>query len=147
MHRFTLGGYLLQKTKERMLLITSKQKDIYKCKGKSGCTGYTCLWKVQHRFQEVTLKICSKRLLPQFRVKEFQQKASLKVAQVQCRPDSAWENPPVGMGPVCQTSLSTGLSKWELDPRHTERSPIFPPLFLVRTTIDLTKIATCWSLT
>ena len=26
----------LQKTKERMLLITSKRKDIYKCKGKSG---------------------------------------------------------------------------------------------------------------
>ena len=36
MHRFALGGYLLQKTKERMLLITSKRKDIYKCKGKSG---------------------------------------------------------------------------------------------------------------
>ena len=28
--------YLLQKTKKRMLLITSKRKDIYKCKGKSG---------------------------------------------------------------------------------------------------------------
>ena len=26
----------LQKTKERMLLITSKRKDIYTCKGKSG---------------------------------------------------------------------------------------------------------------
>ena len=26
----------LQKTKERVLLITSKRKDIYKCKGKSG---------------------------------------------------------------------------------------------------------------
>ena len=33
--RFALGGYLLQKTKERMLLITSR-KDICKCKGKSG---------------------------------------------------------------------------------------------------------------
>ena len=31
-----LGGYLLQKTKERMLLITSEKKDICKCKGKSG---------------------------------------------------------------------------------------------------------------
>ena len=30
-----LGGYLLQTTKERMLLITSKKKDICKCKGKS----------------------------------------------------------------------------------------------------------------
>ena len=27
------------------------------------------------------------------------------------------------MGPVCQTSLSTGLSKWELGPRHVEQSP------------------------
>ena len=26
MHRFTLGGYLLQKTKERMLLVTSKKE-------------------------------------------------------------------------------------------------------------------------
>ena len=46
MHRFTLGGYLLPKTKERMLLITSKKKDIYKCKGKSGWTGYTSPWEV-----------------------------------------------------------------------------------------------------
>ena len=34
--QFALGGYLLQKTKERMLLIPSKNKDICKCKGKSG---------------------------------------------------------------------------------------------------------------
>ena len=34
MHRFALGGYLLQKT-ERMLLITWKRKDICKCEGKS----------------------------------------------------------------------------------------------------------------
>ena len=46
MHRFALGGYLLQKTKERMLLISSKRKYIYKCKGKSGWTGYACSWKV-----------------------------------------------------------------------------------------------------
>ena len=41
MHRFALGGYLLQITKERKLLITTKKKDICKCKGKSGWTGYT----------------------------------------------------------------------------------------------------------
>ena len=41
MYRSALGGYLLQKTKERMLLITSKKKDICKCKGKSDRTGYT----------------------------------------------------------------------------------------------------------
>ena len=45
MHRFSLGGYFLQKTKE-CLLITSKRKDICKCKGKSGWTGYTPPWKV-----------------------------------------------------------------------------------------------------
>ena len=33
-HRFILVGYILQKTKERMLLITSKKKYICKCKGK-----------------------------------------------------------------------------------------------------------------
>ena len=124
MHRFALGGYLLQKTKERMLLITSEKKDFCKCKGKSGQTGYTLPWKVQHRFQEVTLKICSKHLLPQFRVKECQQKASFKVTQVQCRPDSPRENLSMGVGPLCWTSFSTGLSEWELGPRHTELSPI-----------------------
>ena len=40
MHRFVLGGYVLQTTKERMLINTSK-KDICKCKGKSGQTSYT----------------------------------------------------------------------------------------------------------
>ena len=29
-----ISGYLFQKAKERMLLITSKKKDISKCKGK-----------------------------------------------------------------------------------------------------------------
>ena len=40
-HRFTLGGYHLQITKERLLLIISKKKDICKCKGTGGWTGYT----------------------------------------------------------------------------------------------------------
>ena len=40
-HRFALGGYLLQKTKERMLLITSKKEGYWQRKGKSGWTGYT----------------------------------------------------------------------------------------------------------
>ena len=30
----------------------------------------------------------------------------------------------MGVGPTCQTSLSTGLSEWELGPHHAERSPI-----------------------
>ena len=39
LHYIEDGPYLLctlQKTKEKMLLITSKKKDICKCKGKSG---------------------------------------------------------------------------------------------------------------
>ena len=40
MHRFTLGDYLLQITKERMLLITSKRR-MLQIKGKSSLTGYT----------------------------------------------------------------------------------------------------------
>ena len=38
-------------------------------------------------------------------------KASLIAAQVQCRPDSPWENLFVGVGPVFWTSLPTGLSE------------------------------------
>ena len=30
----------------------------------------------------------------------------------------------MGVGPVCQTSLSTGLSEWERGPCHAEWSPI-----------------------
>ena len=30
----------------------------------------------------------------------------------------------MGLGPVCWTSLSTGLSEWELGPHHAEQSPI-----------------------
>ena len=40
MHRFTVGDYLLQITKERMLLITSKRR-MLQIKGKGGWTGYT----------------------------------------------------------------------------------------------------------
>ena len=36
MNRFVLGSYLLQVTKDTVLLITSEKKDICKCKGKSG---------------------------------------------------------------------------------------------------------------
>ena len=30
----------------------------------------------------------------------------------------------MGVGPVCQTSLPTGFSEWELGPCHAEWSPI-----------------------
>ena len=40
----------------------------------------------------------------------------------------------MGMGPVCRTSLPTGLSEWELGPQHAEWSPImeFCPFFHLR---------------
>ena len=40
MHRFTVGDYLLQITKEIMLLITSKRR-MLQIKGEGGWTGYT----------------------------------------------------------------------------------------------------------
>ena len=40
MHRFAVGDYLLQITKEKMFLITSKRR-MLQIKGKSGWTGYT----------------------------------------------------------------------------------------------------------
>ena len=40
MHRFTVGDYLLQTTKDRMLLITSMRR-MLQLKGESGQTGYT----------------------------------------------------------------------------------------------------------
>ena len=73
MHRFTVGDYLLQITKERMLLITSKRR-MLQIKGKMVELVTLHTQEVQHRFQEVTLGICSKHLLPQSRVREFQQK-------------------------------------------------------------------------
>ena len=64
----------------------------------------------------------------------------------------AWfpmENQSVGSGPVCQLTphwfSESGAVLHSLC--HAEWFPIFPPLFFVRTAIDPTKLATCWSLT
>ena len=65
MHRFVLGGYLLQTTKERMLLNT--KKDICKCKGKSGLTGYT---PYLAGLAQTLGSYFGKHLLPQFWVRE-----------------------------------------------------------------------------
>ena len=76
MLRFALGDYFLQITKERMLLITSyrlTRKTCCKCKGMIRVIGLVTLhpWENHHRLQEVTLKIFSKHLLLQLRVREF----------------------------------------------------------------------------
>ena len=76
MLRSALGNYFLQITKERMLLITSyilTRKKCCKCKGTVRVIDLVtlCLWENSHRLQEVTLKIYSKHLLLQLRVREF----------------------------------------------------------------------------
>ena len=68
MHRFSVGDYLLQITKERMLLITSKRR-MLQIKGESGWTGYTPY--LGDLAQTRKLKILSKHLQPQSRVREF----------------------------------------------------------------------------
>ena len=69
MPRFASGGYLLQKTKERMLLITSKRMIFANVKGKVVELVTLILGRFSIDFRK--LKICSKHLLPQFRVREF----------------------------------------------------------------------------
>ena len=68
MHRFPVGDYLLQITKERMLLITSK-KDVTAQRVK----WLDCLHSILGRFSTDfrKLKILSKHLLSQSRVREF----------------------------------------------------------------------------
>ena len=69
MHRFTVGDYLLQKTKDRMLLITSKRRMLLSQGGKWLNWLHSILGRFSSDFRK--LKILSKHLLPQFRVREF----------------------------------------------------------------------------
>ena len=69
MHRFVLGGYLLQTTKERMSLNTSK-KDICNAKGEVVKPGLCSIpGRSSSDFRKI--KMLSKHLLPQFRMREF----------------------------------------------------------------------------
>ena len=69
MHRFALGDYLLQITKERMLLITSKKR-MLQMQGEKWLNWlHSILGRFSTDFRK--LKILSKHLLPQFRVREF----------------------------------------------------------------------------
>ena len=67
MHRFTEGDYLLRTTEDRILLITSKTRCY--CWGVGQGTGHTPYLGSLADFRK--LKILSKHLLPQFRVREF----------------------------------------------------------------------------
>ena len=69
MHRFAVGDCLLQITKERMLLITSKRRMLQKKGGKWLSWLHSILGRLSRDFRK--LKILSKHLLPQSRVKEF----------------------------------------------------------------------------
>ena len=73
MHRFTVGDYLLQTTKDRILLITSKRR-MLQLKGKGGGGEWlNWLHSILGRFSTDfrKLKILSRHLLPQSRVREF----------------------------------------------------------------------------
>ena len=67
MHRFTGGDYLLQTTKDRILLITYfKEKDVT---AQGGNCSHSILGWFSTDFRK--MKILSKHLLPQSRVREF----------------------------------------------------------------------------
>ena len=67
MHRFTTGDYLLQTTKDRILLITYfKEKDVT-AQGENWSHSILGWFSTDFRKS----KILSKHLLPQVRVKEF----------------------------------------------------------------------------
>ena len=68
MHRFVLGGYLLE-TKERMLAEYIKEGYL-QCKGRSD-RNRLCSIPGRSSLDCRKIKILSKHLLPQFRVREF----------------------------------------------------------------------------
>ena len=67
MHRFTVGDYLLETTKDRMLVI--QREGCFSSRGKVVELVTLHTWVVYTDFRK--LKILSKHLLPQFRVREF----------------------------------------------------------------------------
>ena len=69
MHRFTVGDYLLQTIKDRMLLITSKRRMLQVKEGKWLNCSHSILGRFSTDFRK--LKIISKHLLPQSRVREL----------------------------------------------------------------------------
>ena len=69
MHRFTVGDYLLQTTKDRMLLITSRRRMLVLKGGKWLNLLHSILGRFSTEFRK--LKILSKHWLPQSRVREF----------------------------------------------------------------------------
>ena len=98
MHRFVLGGYLLQTTKERISLNTSKEGYL-QCKGRNGPSRLCSIpGRSSSDFRKI--KILSKHLLPQR--EGVLARASLIAVWVQCRPDFPWENLSVHVGPARQ---------------------------------------------
>ena len=96
----------------------------------------------------VKIKILSKHLLPQFRVREFQQEQVSQQSGYNAGLISHWRIYPWMW--VLPTNLAPHwLFRVGAEPHfpYLEQFPTSPPLFLVRTAIDPTKLATCWSLT
>ena len=69
MHRFTVGDYLLQTIKDRMLLITSKRRMLQVKEGKWLNWLHYILGRFSTDFRK--LKILNKHFLPQSRLREF----------------------------------------------------------------------------
>ena len=97
MHRFVLGGYLLQ-TKERMSLNTSK-KDICNVKEEM-VENWLCFISGRSSSDFRKIKILSKHLLPQG--EGVLARASLIAVKVQCRPNFPLENLSMDVGPARQ---------------------------------------------
>ena len=74
MHNFTVGDYPLQTTKERMLLISSKRRMLQIEEEKWLNWLHSILGRFSTDFRK--LKILSKHLLPQSRVREFSKSKS-----------------------------------------------------------------------
>ena len=98
MHRFTVGDYLFQTTKDRILLITSKRR-MLQLKGEIGYTPYLGGLAQILGSQRYSVNICC--LNPGWG--SFSNSKSHS-SLIQCRPDSPRENQSVGVGPVCRTS-------------------------------------------
>ena len=117
MHRFTVGDYLLQTTKDRMLLITSKRR-MLQLKGESGWTGHTpYLGGLAQTLGSQRYSVNIHCLNPGWgSFSKSKSHSSLGTMQ-------AWfcmENLSVSMGPACQTSLPLAFpsESWATFPTH-----------------------------
>ena len=143
MHRFTTGDYLLRTTKDRTLLITSKTR-MLQLKGEAAHTPYLGGWaQILGRWRYSVNICCLNSGWGSFgKSKSHSSQGTMQV----------WFPPrePIHGHGSCLLDLAPHwVFRGGAGPHfpHVEWFPIFSPLFLVRTAVDPTKLATCWSLT